>query len=399
MFDDYGDNGFAGLAVNLNENMEIVKNYARLYTYLHWRDNMSTWAMYRQNGYIPLNYVVDANGIIRYIAEGFNETAIRNVILQWLPNPIDHDVGVKVLLAPLGGVDSAATVVPACSVYNYGTYTENYPVRMKIGSVYDQTATVTGHAPNTARYVEFPAWTPLLRGPAAVSCSTELDGDDIKSNNRITGTVTVYVYDLAVTEIIAPPDSVDSGAVVVPKVVVQNLGNWADMAKVKLYIGTFYEESVNVALQPGNIKTATLRDWNVTQVGTFQVRCTVSGRKEMIPENNILTDTVRVYSASGVRESPGAVAWSGLYDVQPNPVRGSALVRYALASPAQAELAVYSAEGVLIRKLESGVLPAGQRLVVWDGRNESGRLVGRGVYYCRLETGTLRAVRKFVVAR
>ncbi|UCG43769.1 MAG: S8 family serine peptidase, partial [candidate division WOR-3 bacterium] len=70
-----------------------------------------------------------------------------------------RDVGATRILAPAGTVDSGTVVTPACSVYNHGTATESYLVRMRIGTGYDNTASVSGHAAGTAQYVVFPSWT------------------------------------------------------------------------------------------------------------------------------------------------------------------------------------------------------------------------------------------------
>jgi len=43
-----------------------------------------TYNAYRQNGYIPLNYVIDRHGTVRYWGEGFDEQAVRNAIEAWL---------------------------------------------------------------------------------------------------------------------------------------------------------------------------------------------------------------------------------------------------------------------------------------------------------------------------
>ncbi len=361
--------------------MDIVKTYARLYSYHFWRDNGSVWPVYRQNGYVPLNYVVDAGGVIRYIAEGFNESAMREVIKQHLPDPIDRDVGTKTILVPSGSLDSGQTVVPACSVYNYGFYTETYPVRMRIGDFYDEVVTVSAHQPNTSRYVEFPSWAAWRRGQAAVTCSTELDGDDIKSNNAARATVIVYVYDLAVLELLAPIDSVDSGAVVVPSARVANLGNWADLAKVRFTIGTFYAESVNVALQPGNIKAANLPAWTATQVGEFPVSCSVSGRKDMILSNNLLTRTVRVLRKTGVKEGR-EVCPLGMITAHPSPFRDA--VSFSLPVSGPAELRIMDATGRLIRVLQVQKKENETGCVVWDGRDDQAGVVRPGVYYAYL---------------
>jgi hypothetical protein len=103
------------------------------------------------------------------------------------------DVGVMTLLAPVGALDSGVSETPACSVFNYGTHSaSSYTVRMKIGSFYNQTMTVSGHPVGTSQYVAFPSWTAsLIGGPYAVTCSTELAGDANRANDRQAGSVTV----------------------------------------------------------------------------------------------------------------------------------------------------------------------------------------------------------------
>jgi M6 family metalloprotease-like protein len=102
-----------------------------------------------------------------------------------------RDLGLLTLLSPAGTIDSGLTVVPACSVYNYGTETEDYGVRMKIGSFYNETATIVGHPDGSSRYVTFPAWVVSQTGSHSVSCSTELAQDSTPENDKLTGSVTV----------------------------------------------------------------------------------------------------------------------------------------------------------------------------------------------------------------
>jgi len=101
-----------------------------------------------------------------------------------------HDVGTKVLLAPSGTIAAGTVVTPACSVFNLGSVSETYNVRLKIGSVYDQISPVAGHAAGATRYVTFPNWTATV-GTHAVSCSTELAADSYKANDKQTGSVVV----------------------------------------------------------------------------------------------------------------------------------------------------------------------------------------------------------------
>jgi len=395
---DYGPHGFEALAININESMDsIVKVWARQNTNVYLRDPGTVWAVYAQTGGLPTNYVIDTAGVIRYWGEGFNETAVRAVIEQYLPDKIEHDVGVSRLMAPIGSVDSGTVVTPACSLRNYRGYAETYPVRMRIGADYDTTVTVTNHQPSQTVYVEFPQWTALARGNGAVSCSTELADDDIGSNNVAKSTITVDVDDIAVTAILVPSDTAELGRDVVPAAEVKNLGTLPDMAKVRFYIGDFYVDSVNVPLQPGKTDTAVLDIWTPALLGTFPVRCTSATLKtDLVTTNNELSSSVVVQPA-GIEEQPTSAARFALLGSSQNPSASRATIRYSLAKGSQVDLRLFSATGELVRVLETRSRPAGQHQVIWDRTDESGQRVGRGTYFCRLTSGGFRMVRQLTL--
>ena len=391
---DYGPHGFTSIPINIQDDWDIIKPYARLYPSLYLKDNGSFWNTYKQTNAVPLNYVIDTAGIVRYVAEGWNEAAVRAVIEQYLPGQIEHDVGVSKLIAPIGSMDSGTVVTPACSLHNYRSYAETYPVRMRIGADYDTTVTVTNHQPSQTVYVEFPQWTALARGSGAVSCSTELADDDIGSNNVAKSTITVNVDDIAVTAILAPADTVDFGSGVVPAVEVKNLGTVADMAKVRFYIGDFYVDSVNVPLQPGKTDTAVLDIWTPALLGIFPVRCTCATLKtDLVTTNNELSSSVVVQPA-GIEEQPTSAARFALLGSSQNPSASRATIRYSLAKGSSVALRIFSTTGELVRVLETGTQPPGLHQVIWDGKDELGRPVGRGTWFCRMTAGSFQAVSK-----
>jgi hypothetical protein len=391
---DYGPHGFEALAININEGMDTVKTWARQNTNLYLRDPGTVWAAYQQTGGLPTNYVIDTAGVIRYWGEGFNETAVRAVIEQYLPDPVQHDVGVSRLMAPTGSVDSGTVVTPACSLRNYRSGAETYPVRMRIGTSYDTTVTVTNHQPGQTVYVEFPQWTALARGNGAVSCSTELANDDIASNDVARTTLTINVDDIAVTAILVPLDTVELGRGYAPAVEVKNLGTVADMARVRFYVSDFYFDSVRVALQPGKTDTAVLATWTPGALGTYPVRCTVATLKtDLVTTNNELTRSVYVGPA-GIEEQPMGNARFALFGSSQNPARRQATIRYSLAKASAVDLRVFSTAGELVRVLESGTREPGLHQVVWDGNNELGQPVGRGTWFCRMTAGGFEAVSK-----
>ncbi|MCI0698975.1 T9SS type A sorting domain-containing protein [candidate division KSB1 bacterium] len=95
-----------------------------------------------------------------------------------------------------------------------------------------------------------------------------------------------------------------------------------------------------------------------------------------------------------------------LHQSFPNPLNGAVaqtVIRYELPQPGFAELRVYNLLGQVVRTLHQAALPAGFHEIVWDGRDEQGRLVAAGVYLYRLHVRSERkenvftAVRKVVV--
>jgi len=86
-------------------------------------------------------------------------------------------------------------VIPSCNVNNYGTVPVWYTVRMKIGSIYDESEWVDDHQPNTNVNVTFPEWTPSSFFPRYIiaACSTQLDGDEYPENDRKDIMITVIV--------------------------------------------------------------------------------------------------------------------------------------------------------------------------------------------------------------
>lgn len=80
-----------------------------------------------------------------------------------------------------------------------------------------------------------------------------------------------------------------------------------------------------------------------------------------------------------------------------NPSRTTASLRYTIGKPGPARLLVYDATGREVRTLASGSANAGRYSASWDGRDDAGRLVPAGVYYCRLEADETATARVTIV--
>lgn len=71
---------------------------------------------------------------------------------------------------------------------------------------------------------------------------------------------------------------------------------------------------------------------------------------------------------------------SGLGQNYPNPFNPSSRIGYRLDRPGEVRLQILDAKGRKVRTLLSGVQPAGEHSVVWDGRDDLGGSVASGPY-------------------
>ena len=83
----------------------------------------------------------------------------------------------------------------------------------------------------------------------------------------------------------------------------------------------------------------------------------------------------------------------------PNPAGAATTLRYELPRAGEVRLAVYDAMGRLVRTVVSGNREAGAHTASWDLCDASGRAVGSGLYFARLEVGGRVIARRIAVAR
>ena len=131
--------------------------------------------------------------------------------------------------------------------------------------------------------------------------------------------------------------------------------------------------------------------------------------EERLEEGSLLLEQVRLFDAStsetGVRISdqtadfrlrPTAFALSQNF---PNPFNPSTQINYRLPEVSYIRLAVYNLLGQEIRMLVEDTIEAGYHSISWNGRDNSGRSVGSGIYIIRLQAEGSVQVRKTVLMR
>jgi hypothetical protein len=93
---------------------------------------------------------------------------------------------------------------------------------------------------------------------------------------------------------------------------------------------------------------------------------------------------------------PGADYLRGNY---PNPFNPGTYIEYGIAEDSRVDLSIYNASGQLVRALSREEIKKGRYRVYWDGRNDGGRLVSSGLYFCKMRTDKHEITRKLVLIR
>ena len=83
----------------------------------------------------------------------------------------------------------------------------------------------------------------------------------------------------------------------------------------------------------------------------------------------------------------------------PNPFNPVLSLSYYLPQAGQVKLGLYNLKGQLVRDLDSGFQPAGERVISCEARGPSGEPLSSGVYLLRLETGKTTLVKRISLVK
>jgi hypothetical protein len=85
--------------------------------------------------------------------------------------------------------------------------------------------------------------------------------------------------------------------------------------------------------------------------------------------------------------------------VAPNPFSGYAVIHWNLERAAKVDLRVFDAAGRSVRNLASGHMEPGNHSAAWNGLDDKGHALARGIYFVRLSTPSGLVETKTVLAR
>jgi hypothetical protein len=104
-----------------------------------------------------------------------------------------------------------------------------------------------------------------------------------------------------------------------------------------------------------------------------------------------------------IREDPVSGIDARMPAVFPNPFNHSTRIsvdlNHSAARDPSLDLTIYALDGRKIRTLVKGPVPAGRLHAVWDGRDDRGRLLPTGMYFCYLRYSGVRQTAKISLIR
>ncbi|MEA3476158.1 MAG: agmatine deiminase family protein [Candidatus Cloacimonadota bacterium] len=137
-----------------------------------------------------------------------------------------------------------------------------------------------------------------------------------------------------------------------------------------------------------------------------------SGRSENHPYIGA-PDAHSFYVQSGVSTDTQIATLKNviLYQNYPNPFSNFTTISFNLAtclrqttarqakSHKKAQIKIYNVKGQLVKQLKIKNLKLKINEIVWDGKDESGKQLPNGIYFCRLSSGDKSAVKKMILLR
>jgi hypothetical protein len=140
----------------------------------------------------------------------------------------------------------------------------------------------------------------------------------------------------------------------------------------------------------------------VLPVGTHNVTASAPGYNSITTEGVVVnanqTTTVNFVLSIVPNEDPVVpVAATALLGNFPNPFNPETSISYTIKDAAHVRVDIYNLKGQLIRTLVNENQASGRYQVAFNGRDDLGRPIGSGIYFCRMSAGKYQSTLKMVL--
>lgn len=83
----------------------------------------------------------------------------------------------------------------------------------------------------------------------------------------------------------------------------------------------------------------------------------------------------------------------------PNPFNPSTSIKYNLTKQSDVQIHIYDINGRLVRELQDSNASAGDHIIIWDGKNNSGQYVSSGTYIYQLLADGVSEAKKMILLK
>ncbi len=157
-------------------------------------------------------------------------------------------------------------------------------------------------------------------------------------------------------------------------------------------------------------------DQSARERGALYVDAATGSRRYMVPVLlGGMTDgsypSTRLEYVTRMLDDSGLIGTAGVGDAEvgrvnrllqnsPNPFNPTTSIRYSVGTDgARVGMHIYDVAGRRVATVLEGTSPAGSHVASWNGRDDSGRPVASGIYFCRLSVDAWTASRKMVLLK
>jgi flagellar hook assembly protein FlgD len=123
-----------------------------------------------------------------------------------------------------------------------------------------------------------------------------------------------------------------------------------------------------------------------------------AGSKKPSRDWDSVSVTLTVSSIEGTQDGrvPNKIELLGNH---PNPFNNITLIKFSLPKQSQIMLLVYNINGQLIRHLADGLYSGGIHQIMWNGKDDTGRIVASGTYLYQLVSENQKFSRKLILSK
>lgn len=100
-----------------------------------------------------------------------------------------------------------------------------------------------------------------------------------------------------------------------------------------------------------------------------------------------------------VDEKTAVPQFFSLHQNFPNPFNMNTTIRYQISKTSEVRIIVYNISGQMVRGLVNEYKEAGFYTTEWDGKNNAGKTVSSGLYFCRMQSGEFTKTMKMLLLK